>query len=38
MMTIFEVGIACYLLGAATSIGLMALAWNKAHFLFGSEE
>jgi hypothetical protein len=38
MMTILEVGIACYLLGGATTIGLIALAWNKAHFLFGSEE
>jgi hypothetical protein len=38
MMTILEVGIACYLLGAATTIGLISLAWNKAHFLFGSEE
>jgi hypothetical protein len=37
MMIILEVGIACYLLGAATAIGLMALAWNKAHFLSGSE-
>jgi hypothetical protein len=38
MMTLLEVGVACYLLGAATTIGLMALAWSKAHYLFGSEE